>query len=277
MNKADTLRQIKIVYYVFLVPDSDWKKIVSGQLTQLKDYGILAEADLFVHICDCYQLGAQAESLIALITPEAKVTFSTNNMHEYPGIKLVHELAKRYTDAIFIYFHAKGISHRIRQRQAREVKLFSLTFSNWRETIKLFNDKQVQKIGLFPAMLKAGCDGHGDLGGWIWYNYWYATGTYLSECPPPRMHQEKYYYEGWLGLHNKGNTFIAGDCHSLYGETSGMYFSAEQADHYLNGMTTSRSGSLNQLSRGWSGPALSRLTYFLKQFRKVLFTRRKEV
>jgi hypothetical protein len=274
MTANDTGKPIKIVYYLYLVPDANWKEIASGQLRQLKNYGILNEADLYIHICDCHGLVAEAESLIKDIVPSALLNFSYENRFEYPGIKLVYDLAKQHPEAIFIYFHAKGVSHQIQLRSAKEVTLFTLTFKNWRKNIQLLNKNGIQKVGLFPAMLKAGLNKPGELGGWIWYNYWYATGKYLSQCPQPMVHKDRYYYEGWLGLHNADNTYITNDCASIYkiGLLSKTYFGPSEADHHLSQATMKRAKTANKIAQVFYSPLFAHVYFKAKNFKRAVLS-----
>jgi hypothetical protein len=274
MNE-DKGKNIKIVYYLYLIPEANWKEIASGQLLQLKSYGILEEADLYVHICDCHGLSAEAETLVKGIAPDAILSFSHDNRYEYPGIKLVYDLAKQYPEAMFIYFHAKGMSHHLQARSAKEVTLFTLTFKNWPECIKSLNRNGVQKVGLFPAMLREGLGNSGDLGGWIWYNYWYATGKYLSHCPQPMVHKDKYYYEGWLGLHSADNTYITNDCKSIYniGFVGKTYFTPAEADHHLNQATKKLTGAVNKATQVFNSPFLAHLYLKAKSFKRSVFNK----
>lgn len=269
----DSGKNIKIIYYLYLNPDANWKAIVLGQLLQLKGYGILEKADLYVHMCDCHNLSAQAEILIKGIVPTVILSFSYDNRYEYPGIKLTHDLAKQYPNANFIYFHAKGMSHNIQSRSVKEITLFTLTFENWRKSIPLLNRNGIQKIGLFPAMLEEGADKSGDIGGWIWYNYWYATGKYLSNCAQPIIHQDKYYYEGWLGLHNADNTYITNDCKSLYkiNFISKTYFSPLEADHHLNFSSKQLTGLVNKAIQIFNNPFLAHLYMKAIQIKRSMF------
>ena len=42
-----------------------------------------------------------------------------------------------------------------------------------------------------------------------WFNFWWATGKYLSTCEEPKMSREnRYYYEGWLSSGKINNNKI---------------------------------------------------------------------
>jgi len=235
INLNSQVNHIKIVYYLYINPDSNWQAIASGQLRQLKSYGILPEADLYIHVTDCHNLASAVSELLMEIVPSAIVSFSFENQYEYPGIKLIHDLALRYPDANFIYFHAKGMSHNLQERSAEEVALFTGTFQHWRKNLQYLKRNGIQKIGLFPGLLLDKVARPGDIGGWIWYNYWYATGSYLSRCPEPLIKKDKYYYEGWLALHEAEDTYVTNDSISLHkiAGVSKNYFSPVEADYHL--------------------------------------------
>ena len=227
---------IKIVYYVFLNPNANWKAIVSGQLTQLKSYGILTTATLYIHITDCHNLLDEAKKLIDDIAPLAIISYNFENLDEYPGIDLIYNLAIKHPNDIFIYFHTKGMSHNINGRSPGEKTLFTETFMNWRENIKYLNKNGVHKVGLFPAVWQERFGKTGEDGGWIWYNFWYATGHYLTRCPKPLPKMNRYYYEGWLAKQFNDDCFIANDCKSLFkiSLVNKQYFTPSEADFYLN-------------------------------------------
>ena len=46
-------------------------------------------------------------------------------------------------------------------------------------------------------------------GNWIWFNFWWARGTYLNTCEDPIITCDRYYYESWLGSGNNsiGQTY----------------------------------------------------------------------
>ena len=223
-------KKIKVVYYAYIHRWSNWIKIISGQLSQLKDYGLLDVADLYIHITDPSELFDDVIALIETVSKTAKISTSAENQFEYPGIKLVYDLARENLDAIFIYLHTKGMSHEITSRLTLEVALLKGTFESWRENIKAFEDKQIKKIGLFPA--KEDPVVQKDFktkGGWMWYNFWYARGSYLANyCQEPLITNNRWYYEVWVaGPYNEA--FIpVHDCYSLYYNKPQIYFNVDE-------------------------------------------------
>lgn len=230
------MNNIKIVYYIYLNPQANWKAIISGQLSQLKGFGILSEADLFIHVTDCFTLLSEAMAIIKEIVPQAIISYNHENQFEYPALNLIYELANMNPTANFIYFHTKGMSHNIQTRSLEEKTLFTKTFENWGNNIAYLNKNGIKKIGLFPAIWLEKFGKTGEFGGWIWYNFWYATGDYLAHCPKPLANMNRYYYESWLAKHKANECYIVNDCMSLYdmGFIKKQYFTPSEADFYLN-------------------------------------------
>lgn len=228
MRRIDNNRYIKIVYYAYINRNSNWRTIVSGQLLQLKAYGLLAEADLYVHITDTTNRFDDVIDTIKSVHKLAVITTSNENHFEYHALTLLYNLAWQYPDCIFIYFHTKGMSYNIPNRSAEEVTLLTRTFDHWQDTIELFDDKRINKIGLFPAKevndvkLKQRI-----YGGWIWFNYWYARGSYLVNCRLPELTTDRYLYEEWLG--GGSNKYLRHDGYSLFKNAENVYFSANEA------------------------------------------------
>ncbi|MDN3581763.1 hypothetical protein [Mucilaginibacter flavus] len=214
---------VKIVYYIYISPNSNWRAIISGQLFQLKSIGILAEADLYVHVTDSYNYTKEVNTLIKSIVPDAIITTSVKNQYEYPGIKLLHDLATQHPDNKFLYFHSKGMTHNIHSRSLEEIMLFTKTFENWRRNLQFLNKPGIEKVGLFPSAE-----------GWIWYNFWYANGKYLSDLPVPEISDFRYYYESWLAGADENHAEPATDCHNLFEikNVTQNYFTPVEADVY---------------------------------------------
>ncbi|SDF56558.1 hypothetical protein SAMN05216464_12058 [Mucilaginibacter pineti] len=220
---SHAVNNIKIVYYFFTSPNSNWRAILSGQLYQLKSYGILSEADLYIHVTDANNYTDEIKEIIKNIFPAAIVHTSFVNQFEYPALKLAHDLAVESPESIILYFHSKGMTHNLHSRALEEIFLLTKTFQNWRKNIQLLNTENKQKAGLFSSKE-----------GWIWYNFWYAKGEYLAKCSAPEISDNRYYYEGWLGLANPERTLPADDCLNLFKikNVSKQYFTPVEADIY---------------------------------------------
>lgn len=219
----DQKKSIKLIYYAYINRSSNWEAIVSGQLLQLKGLGLLDEVDLYVHITDITNTFDDVTRLVKQLCADAFISTSTENNFEYPAIKKVYELAKENPDCTFIYLHSKGMSYNINSRKTEEVALLTRTFEDWRKKLESFADKKINKMGLFPAI---GDDKdreeQGVRGGWIWFNFWYAKGTYLVNCDEPLITEDRYFFEHWLGLQN-GTLVIDNDCHTIYENKNRKY------------------------------------------------------
>jgi hypothetical protein len=225
---APQKNKIKIVYYVYTNPKANWRTIISGQLIQLMSYGILSEADLYIHITDCFNCLDEFIYLIKKITPNAIISSSLVNEFEYPGLKLVHGLALENPEDTIIYFHSKGMSYNLHSRNVNEITLFTKTFENWRRTIQYLSKDGMNKAGLFFEKR-----------GWVWYNYWYAKASFLSECIPPYVTSNRYHYEAWIGVDAKNKFTNNQDC----------VFILEQDNFYAKSISsTGANAKLNTMS-----------------------------
>ncbi|WP_158797434.1 hypothetical protein [Pedobacter sp. L105] len=210
-------KQFKLIYYAYINRNSNWKAVISGQLGQLKSYGLLDEADVYVHITDTTNVFDDVIDRLKDIVPHAVISTSNENRFEYHALKLAFDLAKEDPDTIFMYFHTKGMSYNIQSRTAEEIALLIGTFENWRKKLEPFQDPAINKVGLFPALedmdhkFKSG-----SRGGWIWFNFWYARGNYLLSCGEPEIKTFRWYYEDWLGGMQDETTLSKKDCYNLY-------------------------------------------------------------
>ena len=52
--------------------------------------------------------------------------------------------------------------------------------------------------------------------GWIWYNFWYARGSYIKYVERPIKTYRRHYYEDWLGRKVKNENYIICDNERSY-------------------------------------------------------------
>jgi hypothetical protein len=236
LDLSKVQKRLKIVYYAYINRNSNWRVIVSGQLLQLKSYGLLDEADLFIHITDTTNAFEDIISFIHSITMDVKISTSNKNHFEYDGIKLVYDVARQNPDAIIIYFHTKGISYNIQSRTTEEYILLKGTFEDWRRKLQFFNDERINKMGLFPAIEDpVSKQISGASGGWIWFNFWYARANYMiKNCIEPGITTNRYYFEGWLAGPHEKQSMLKPDCKNLHLDSGNTYFTAKQACAELN-------------------------------------------
>lgn len=113
--------QVSIVYYAFLNPHHNWKGLVSAQLTDLISLNLSSIADIHVVLsapADNYfdqngeNLVNEGEEFVKKVLSTAIVHRSVGNKYEYPGIRLIWDLAQASRSPskhILLYFHSKGM------------------------------------------------------------------------------------------------------------------------------------------------------------------------
>lgn len=155
--------------------------------------------------------------IVATITPEEEELFRVTTLNlfsninlniecyyenefEYRGIYKVWQLGQTYNtkNDIILYFHSKGVTH------------FPSYESNAHDSYNIIL-KDINKIKeiftIFPKIDKIGfCNSNL---GWVWYNFWYARGSYINNVETPIKTERRHYYEDWLGrqLYNNDDTF----------------------------------------------------------------------
>ena len=201
-----------IVYYIYLDNNNNWKNIVHQQLYDLKISNItnILNNKLFIILCGNINNIKIAEILIKnIINIECEILYTYDNNYEYPGINKIYELSILNPNIIFFYMHNKGISHG-NIRTSNEINSLRTNLVLWKKAINVFNNlDHINKIGLFPSS-----------GGWIWYNFWFSKGSYISTCNKPIITNDRYYYESWIGR-DGSNTY--NDCYDIYNDCIKYY------------------------------------------------------
>lgn len=214
------LRRIKLVYGVYVNPSSNWRSIIAGQLYDLKRFGLLDEADLHVVITNPNRVRGVGDLIGDICDDVASITSHHINRYEYWAIDKIWRLAQENPTSTIAYLHTKGMSYNIVERLKLERIVTEKTFRRWRMVEQLLGKSGVEKAGLFPSP-------HG----WIWYNFWFATGKYLSRCEAPEFpsdERSRYYYESWLytGERNARGQ----DCYSQWTAEVGKTFMSKEAE-----------------------------------------------
>lgn len=219
------MRKIGIIYYVYLNPNRRWHELVSAQLEQLMRCGLLAEANLYVHVTGPAELTPLCSQIIKHLVPESKVQTSSENRFEYPGLLRLWELAQEDPSHIFLYFHSKGMSSDANRRVFAERALFQEVIEPWRKVMKIFETRpDINKVGF----------GAGN-GGLFWFNFWWVRATYIAECVKPDICPNRWYYEGWLGSKKTGKPpSTEAECFSLAGNKSGLSYSVPEICDRIN-------------------------------------------
>jgi hypothetical protein len=209
--------KVIVVYYIFINPHKNWKSIVEGQLNDLNglDY------DLFVHICS-NEFISECEKIIKSYKNEVTISTSNLNLYEYPGIKLLYELSQSNPESILFYMHSKGMVFSGNDaRSPTETLILRNTIKDHKNTLKLFEDKNINKIGLIP---------HEE--NYIISNFFWVRASYIKV--PPIITDDRFYYERYIGniVQLKENI---NDCYSLLANEI-TTFDFEKVKRFKNSM-----------------------------------------
>jgi hypothetical protein len=190
-------QEIIIVYYIYINPQRNWKCIISGQINDLKNIGLLSVSKLYCVICTpSINLFNECKKLINIVN--ANYYHITVNNYEYPGIKKLHELGTIYPEKIFFYMHSKGmVFHKNNGRNIQETQVLQNTIKYWKYILYIFkNYSFIDKAGLFP-----------DHSGVIWFNFFWIRGSFLKKLNPPIISSNRYYYENGYINSSENNCF----------------------------------------------------------------------
>jgi hypothetical protein len=94
------------------------------------------------------------------------------------------------------------------KRTDLEMSILRNTICDFKKCTRIFVNKNINKIGLFPSET-----------GFIWYNFFWVRGSYIKNTP--LICSDRFYYEHYIGLH--ANEESGNDCYSLFGNTVKCY------------------------------------------------------
>ena len=195
--------EIIIVYFCWINPKKNFKEIISGQLNDMKECGILEKSKLYIEICCEYEnIINDIKTFIDLIIKDYiyEINFYFENNYEYYGIKKLYDLSKKDPDKYYLYLHSKGMFNynNIDKRHIYEKTATKGTVYQYEKVLEIFkNNSNVSKIGLFPSSL------HNQ--NFIWLNFFWSRGYYLQTCQDPIVTNDRYYYERWSGTGEKSS------------------------------------------------------------------------
>ena len=132
-----------------------------------------------------------------------------SNSFEAPALHRLWVLGCESPSSLFLYFHNKGATRLPDgleageadadgpgasvggRRTVWEVSLFREVVAPWRSVARLFDahGARMQHAGLAAAN-----------GGWQWFNFFWARGSYLAARVEPIRSLQRHYSEAWLGL-----------------------------------------------------------------------------
>lgn len=243
--------EVDIVYYTFIHPQR-WAGILPGQMADLAKSGLLERA----HLSVVFSVDEKHKELVARVEEAVRSAVGTTylstlnfshtfkNHYEYTGLKLMHDRATQHPDRHFLYFHGKGmVFHRKPngERIPEERLLHQQVIDPWRVVLPYLQDPKgvVQKAGFT-------CSPEG----FVWFNYFWIRGSYLAQCKPPLLSNERYLYEHFIA-DNCPKT-AEGGCLSLVNlnttnNASKPFYTGLEALTLMNGMISA------QLGREYSG------------------------
>lgn len=175
------------VYYVNCITNENYMDWISNQLNyiihSIKNVYVIATVK---DIDQEKKLREDIKNLFKNIIIECNYGINT---YEYYGILKVWKLGQTFnrSDDILLYFHSKGITHHSDYSNNRN-DAYNVILKNIDYISEIFD--------LFPSIDKVGYFSGGI--GWIWYNFWYARGSYINQVEKPILTDRRHYYEDWL-------------------------------------------------------------------------------
>lgn len=190
-----------LVYYINLhINPTSYHHLFRSQMKDLIECDFLNHGQLYIeasmpmfrqremsrHIQDVFPISLRGKVILSC---------HEDNSHEFRGLDRVWRLAREHpsSTAMIGYFHSKGISStRYSHQNNRDplgAKLFDRVIRPWKEVEIVLNTMpHINKIG---AAFSAA--------GFMWFNFWWARGSYLSHVEKPILTDRRHYYEDWLG------------------------------------------------------------------------------
>jgi hypothetical protein len=184
LNNYDTYH-FQIVYMVNCMINKNYFDWVENQLNLVYHNGAP------IHVVACIYPDEQPEFESKLLQkfPNVLLECYAENSYEYRGIYKVWELSQKFSSKqdIILYFHSKGLTHNpsYHHNQNDAYNIILKDFEKIKEIYDIF--PQVNKIGYEISSL-----------GFVWYNFWYVRGSYLTHVERPIKTKRRHYYEDWL-------------------------------------------------------------------------------
>lgn len=219
------IKQINIVYFIWINKKKQYDVIINGQLSDLIKSKILDISNLYIEICcEDMKLHNKIKQIIKnkLLNYDYNINIYSINNYEYYGIKKIYNLALKEPDLIYLYFHSKGMTDfydNINTRHKYEEYLTFNTINNYNNVLNLFNyNTNITHTGFFPSNYE----------NFIWLNFFYAKGTYLITCQNPIVTTDRYYYEKWCGTGKNCCVY------NLYKNSLNIKYSISEVGNILN-------------------------------------------
>lgn len=194
-----------IVYYINCQLNTNYITWIIEQLNYVKDFKSTVYLVATVH--KQYQVNIETTVYKHFPNMEIFFIYNYNNNHEYPGILKVWELGQihKSTTDIILYFHSKNITRN---------KVYQKNNNRFVEIILDKLDYIYEIFSIFSSIDKICINSGG--GGWCWYNFWYARGSYINQVETPIKTTRRHYYEDWLGRYVSGDTISSNNTSEGY-------------------------------------------------------------
>jgi len=203
-------KSLTIVYFINCRVSQYWETIFVHHLKDLSASGICNYPQCRIKIvanCNPSELAKVAEIADLYLSFKAiknskndksigccyEIIRTQEDFYEYPGIKLVHEVAKLSNKGDYIvYAHAKGLSHL--KSESTTCPSHSSIASQMILKNAMIN---VDILEAIPSLNKIGPGLGGN--GWMWFNFYLSRSSYIKKLHKPVMTNNRHYYESWLG------------------------------------------------------------------------------
>lgn len=188
-TKVDLISEYKytfyIIYFVNCIINKNYNNWLINQINLIKHFN----GTIYIIATILKKDEEKFRKNTLQMFPGVNIECYYENEFEYRGILKVWQLAHIYnkkTD-IFLYFHSKGITH----------------YSNYNYNKNdnyniIFKDKNLieEIFTIFSKIDKVGYCASKE--GLMWYNFWYARGSYINQIEKPIKTIRRHYYEDWL-------------------------------------------------------------------------------
>lgn len=211
-----------VVYYINCTVNSNYFDWLSNQISYVSNLG----ATIYIIATISYTDEVHFRTHIRELFPHEKVIIQCNynNEYEYPGILKVWELGQEHyrKEDIILYFHSKGVTHYSEYKYNKHDN-YNIILKDYNKIKDIFTKyNTIDKIGY-------SCGGFG----WIWYNFWYARGSYIKYVEKPVKTIRRHYYEDWLArkVTKEGDVFCDTERPFSYYENTLMACYSFYTDH----------------------------------------------
>lgn len=181
----ERIYKLYIVYYINCFTNINYFDWLLNQIKMVYQFNGIIYIIATLNITE----ESQFKQKVTDIYPNVIIECTYVNEYEYPGILKVWELGQIHNkeNDILLYFHSKGATHHKNYEGNRNDK-YNIILKDI--------DKIKEIFTIFPSIDKIGYYSGGI--GWIWYNFWYARGSYINMVEKPVKTQRRHYYEDWL-------------------------------------------------------------------------------